>query len=165
MEYDFKLERYERQEKDVQAMEKGYQERLIEAQNKITMLSHQYETLKDERESSRKELSELKEKYAEKSRQKRKLAELYEQLKKKYGEPTMAGSTSNFNSPRSSPSGSVSRAGGSLPFGGAFGGSARPPPRAASLQPPSSTQRQIFGNTNRSSVSHDRTYPPRRLWH
>lgn len=41
---------------------------MLEATNKITLLTHQLENTKAERDNDRKELNELKEKYAEKSR-------------------------------------------------------------------------------------------------
>jgi len=55
----------------------------LESQNKINILNHQISTLKEEKEIDKKELNDIKEKYTEKARQKRKLSELYEVLKRK----------------------------------------------------------------------------------
>lgn len=57
-----------RREEQLNHLEKSYQEKILEASNKITLLTHQLESAKTERDTERKELHDLKEKYAEKSR-------------------------------------------------------------------------------------------------
>ncbi len=146
-------------------MEKTYQERMIESQNKISMLTHQYETLKEERESTRKELGEMREKYQEKARQKRKLAELYEQLKKKYGEPATQGLP---QSPRLSPGparapslppphsfGHFAPGGTSFAHNAGMVGANRPPLQQGPLN---NSRQQAFGRTE-GSVFENRGQP------
>lgn len=72
------------QQMRLQSVEKQCNEKLMEAQNKINVLTHQLNSVREELETSKKEAAELQEKYAERTRQKRKLAELYECLKQRY---------------------------------------------------------------------------------
>lgn len=51
-----------------QNFEKQCNEKLVEAQNRINLLSHQLNAVKGELEASRKEAAELQEKYAERTR-------------------------------------------------------------------------------------------------
>jgi hypothetical protein len=67
-EHDYKVSKLERNEQQIQQLEKSYKERLVEAQNKIATLTHQYQVSKSDNESDKKELEELKEKYAEKAK-------------------------------------------------------------------------------------------------
>lgn len=68
VESEFKLSKFTRREEQLNQLEKNYQEKILEASNKITLLTHQLDSAKTERDTERKELQELKEKYAEKSR-------------------------------------------------------------------------------------------------
>lgn len=65
----------------LQQMEKSYKEKLFEQQRNVEFLHRQIDQLRTEHDKQQKELTELKEKYAQKSRQKRKLEELYQSLK------------------------------------------------------------------------------------
>eukprot|EP01112_Ceratiomyxa_fruticulosa_P008537 TRINITY_DN2215_c0_g1_i3.p1 TRINITY_DN2215_c0_g1~~TRINITY_DN2215_c0_g1_i3.p1 ORF type:complete len:229 (+),score=48.21 TRINITY_DN2215_c0_g1_i3:455-1141(+) len=67
----------------VQQIEKLYTEKLEDASNKIMQLKRQLEVGRKESENDKKEIQDLQDKYGEKSRQKRKLEELYDQLKSK----------------------------------------------------------------------------------
>jgi hypothetical protein len=69
-EHDYKVSKLERNEQQIQQLEKSYKERLVEAQNKIATLTHQFQVSKSDHESDKKELEELKEKYAEKAKYK-----------------------------------------------------------------------------------------------
>lgn len=51
-----------------QTFEKQCNEKLLEAQNRINVLSHQLNSLKEELEASKKEAAELQEKYTERTR-------------------------------------------------------------------------------------------------
>lgn len=68
VESEFKLSKYMRREEQFNQLDKNFQERILDASNKITLLTHQLESAKSERDTDRKELQDLKEKYAEKSR-------------------------------------------------------------------------------------------------
>eukprot|EP01113_Clastostelium_recurvatum_P048537 TRINITY_DN8867_c0_g1_i5.p1 TRINITY_DN8867_c0_g1~~TRINITY_DN8867_c0_g1_i5.p1 ORF type:complete len:303 (+),score=55.10 TRINITY_DN8867_c0_g1_i5:166-1074(+) len=70
-----------------QQIEKMYNEKLEDASGKIMQLKRQIEVMRKDGDSDKKEIQDLQEKYSEKSRQKRKLEELYDQLKMKYGGP------------------------------------------------------------------------------
>lgn len=72
------------QQMRLQSVEKQCNDKMVDAQNKINVLSHQLNSLKEELETSKKDLIDLQQKYAERTRQKRKLAELYECLKQRY---------------------------------------------------------------------------------
>jgi len=68
----------------VAQIEKVYNEKLEDNHNKIATLRKQLEASRKEAENDKKEITELQEKYSEKSRQKRKLEELYDSLKQRY---------------------------------------------------------------------------------
>lgn len=68
----------------LQQMERSFQEQLIEAKSKISVLSKRLQSVDQQQESQKKELLELQDKYAEKLREKSKLQELYNALKRKY---------------------------------------------------------------------------------
>jgi hypothetical protein len=68
----------------MQQLEKGFDDRLVKANNAITMLNGQIRSLKEELESGRNDYKDLQEKFTEKTRQKRKLEELFDSLKQKY---------------------------------------------------------------------------------
>jgi len=68
---------------------------MLEAANQINLLKHKVASITDELENEKKEKIELSEQCAEKSRQKRKLEELYEAMKQKY-EGKQAGVPSSF---------------------------------------------------------------------
>lgn len=68
VESEFRLSKLARREEQMAQLEKSYQEKLLEASNKISLLAHQLEASKAESDARGKELQELKEKYAEKSR-------------------------------------------------------------------------------------------------
>jgi len=68
---------------NIAQIEKIYNEKLEEAQAKISTLRKQLEAMRKEAESNKKEIGDLQEKYSDKARQKRKLEELYEALKQK----------------------------------------------------------------------------------
>jgi len=67
-----------------QNMERVCNEKLLEAQSQATRLNHQVESMKEEIQNYKKELARLQDKYTEKSRQKRKLAELYDSIKQRH---------------------------------------------------------------------------------
>eukprot|EP01103_Thecamoeba_quadrilineata_P013729 TRINITY_DN389_c0_g1_i4.p1 TRINITY_DN389_c0_g1~~TRINITY_DN389_c0_g1_i4.p1 ORF type:complete len:235 (-),score=44.70 TRINITY_DN389_c0_g1_i4:23-727(-) len=62
--------------------EKQYNEKLVEAHNTINIMSHKISTMKEEMDRTKKDFAELQDKYTERTRQKRKLGELYESLKR-----------------------------------------------------------------------------------
>jgi chromosome segregation ATPase len=57
----------------IQKMDQNYKEKLLEKQRTIELLQHQLEQLRNEREKQQKEVAELKEKYAQRSRYTNKL--------------------------------------------------------------------------------------------
>eukprot|EP01119_Soliformovum_irregulare_P018774 TRINITY_DN5818_c0_g1_i3.p2 TRINITY_DN5818_c0_g1~~TRINITY_DN5818_c0_g1_i3.p2 ORF type:complete len:150 (+),score=44.83 TRINITY_DN5818_c0_g1_i3:416-865(+) len=65
-------------------MEKSFNDKMLEAANQINVLKHTINGMKEEADSTKKEMADLRDQYEEKSRQKRKLTELYENLKNKY---------------------------------------------------------------------------------
>lgn len=56
------------QQMRLQSVEKQCNEKLMEAQNKINVLTHQLNSVREELETSKKEAAELQEKYAERTR-------------------------------------------------------------------------------------------------
>ncbi|KAL6076858.1 cyclin B1 interacting protein 1, E3 ubiquitin protein ligase, variant 3 [Balamuthia mandrillaris] len=83
-ELNYKAQIFKEQQARSQALEQQYHEKLVQAQNKLNVLNHQLSATKDELSAQRKAFEELQEKYQEKSRQKRKLAELYDSLKQRH---------------------------------------------------------------------------------
>jgi len=67
-----------------QTIEKSFTDQLTESQNKLNATNGQVKLMKDEITNLRKEVADIQDKYMQKTRQKRKLEEFYEELKNKY---------------------------------------------------------------------------------
>jgi len=81
-----------------QTIEKSFTEQLTELQNKLNAANGQIKLMKDENANLRKEVADIQDKYMQKTRQKRKLEEFYEELKNKYQDLRRASGT-NSSSP------------------------------------------------------------------
>lgn len=68
----------------MQQLEKGFDDRLAQAHKIINTLNGQLKLMKEEIASGKKDYNDLQERFSEKTRQKRKLEELFDVLKQKY---------------------------------------------------------------------------------
>jgi len=74
-------------------------DQLSEANNKITVMNKKVQQLDQQNESLKKECVEMHEKYSDKSKEKAKLQELYNSLKRKYDQAFRDNIHTNSNSP------------------------------------------------------------------
>ncbi|KAA6365717.1 MAG: putative E3 ubiquitin-protein ligase CCNB1IP1 [Streblomastix strix] len=82
----------------IQQLERGYNDKLMEANRAITVLNSQVKQLRDEHECGKKDYAELESKLREKTQQKRKLEELYDQLKSRYEQFCKTGRSGSLHS-------------------------------------------------------------------
>ena len=81
----------------MQQLEKGFDSRLLEANRAIGILNTQIKNLKEELESGKQDYKDLEEKFTEKTKQKRKLEELFDALKQKYEAFTRSRHAHNYS--------------------------------------------------------------------
>jgi chromosome segregation ATPase len=63
---------------------RAYHEQLVDVKSRLSMMSKRLQTTETEHEMTRKELGELQDKYQDRVREKQKLEELYNTMKRKY---------------------------------------------------------------------------------
>jgi len=94
--FDYERAELKQAQTKVNQIEKAYGEKIEECYSKINSLKRQLEAMSREIDTDKQQIAELEDKYTEKSRQKRKLEELYDALKSKCESVGVSGAISSF---------------------------------------------------------------------